>query len=147
MRDQLRLFLVPALVFIATGLDRQYQTDFWVHLARGKEIVRTHEILRQDPFTFASESRQIVDPNWLTQVVYQRLYSVGGINLVQLINSLALAATFGLLYRLCLRRGPSVAAMLACVLAFLGAWQTFLIRPQSFSFLLFVILYGLLDRS
>ncbi len=29
-----RALIAPALIFIATGIDRSYQTDFWHHLAR-----------------------------------------------------------------------------------------------------------------
>src|SRR5438876_798010 len=38
-RNTVRLVVAPALVFIATSLDRGYQTDLWQHLARGRLIL------------------------------------------------------------------------------------------------------------
>ncbi len=34
-----RYLLGPALVFIAVAMDRNYQTDLWHHLARGRVLV------------------------------------------------------------------------------------------------------------
>ena len=36
--DWPRLLLAPALIFVATAIDRNYQTDLWHHLARGRLI-------------------------------------------------------------------------------------------------------------
>ena len=33
-----RALLAPVIVFVATAMDRQYLTDFWHHLARGRAI-------------------------------------------------------------------------------------------------------------
>ena len=38
-----RLAVVPALVFIALAIDRQYLLDFWHHLAHGRFIVEQGE--------------------------------------------------------------------------------------------------------
>jgi hypothetical protein len=52
-----------------------------------------------------------------------------------------------LLVRLCRRNGASSrSAAFAGVITFLVAWQTFLIRPQTFSILLFVLLYNALSH-
>lgn len=143
-----RALLAPALVLIATSLDRGYQTDFWHHLARGRATVERGAILDTDVFTFTVHGQPLRDANWLTQVLYYRLFQAGGLPLVQLVNSLALAAAVGLLVFLCWRvsRSPKLSAA-AGVGAFLALWQTFLIRPQTFSLLLFVTLYLVLTEA
>lgn len=143
--DTVRLVLAPALVFIVTGLDRGYQTELWQHLARGRVIAREQAIVSIDRFTFTVRGRALHDNNWLSQLLYHGLHTVGGLELVQVVNSLTLAAAVGLLVQLCRQasRSTGVAGAVG-VCVFLGLWQTLLIRPQSFSMLLFVAMYALL---
>jgi hypothetical protein len=146
-QDTVREMLAPALVFIVACLDRQFQTDFWMHLARGGEIVHTGDFLTTDHFTIAGAGEVIRDLYWLSEVFYFRLFSWGGLPLIQACNALVLAGSVWLLVRLARRNGASSrAAGAAGVIAFLVAWQTFLIRPQTFSMLLFVLLYAVLSR-
>jgi hypothetical protein len=146
--DTVRLLLAPAMAFIATGLDRGYQTELWQHLARGRLIAREGAVVSVDRFTFTVPGRAVRDNNWLSQLLYYALHWLGGLGLVQLANSLTLAVTLALLVRLCRRAsGSTRVAAVVGVGAFVGLWQTLLIRPQSFSMLLFVTLYGLLQRA
>src|SRR4249919_3486370 len=89
--------IAPALVFIATGLQRTYQTDFWHHLARGRIIVTEGHIPDEDRFTYTVPGKHFQDANWLTQVIYYQLFQLGGLELVQTVNSLTLSAMMGLL--------------------------------------------------
>jgi len=143
--DTVRLVLAPALVFIVTGLDRGYQTELWQHLARGRLVAREHAIVSADRFTFTVPGRPLLDNNWLSQLAYYALHQLGGPDLIRLANSLTLAAALALLVHLCRRQSHSTRVAAACgVFAFLGLWQTLLVRPQSFSILLFVALHALL---
>jgi hypothetical protein len=143
-----RLLLAPALVFIATCLDRGYQTELWQHLARGRLIATEYSIVSADRFTFTVPGQAFRDNNWLWQLAHHALHGAGGLPLVQFTNSLVLAAAVALLVRLCQKQSDStrVAGALG-VVAFLGLWQTLLIRPQSVSMLLFVSLYTLLHAA
>src|SRR5205823_1279096 len=47
-----RALLAPALVFIATAGDRNYQTDFWHHLARGRAMAESGTFVDHDQFTY-----------------------------------------------------------------------------------------------
>ena len=143
-----RAIVCPAVVFIATGLDRGYQTDFWHHIACGREIARTGRVVDAEPFTFTVAGQPVRDANWLTQLAYFRLHEFGGLALVQIVNSLVLALAAGVLVWVCRRRGGSMpVAVGVCVFAFAGIWQTLLIRPQSVSLLLFVLLYAILMEA
>ena len=147
-QQAVRQLLAPALVFIVACLDRQFQTDFWMHLARGREIVDTGQFITTDHFTIAGAGVSVRDANWLSQIFYFRLFSWGGLPLIQVCNALTLSAALWLLVRVCRHNGTSWrSAAAGGVIAFLVAWQTFLIRPQTFSVLLFVLLYGVLSEG
>src|SRR5262245_23609382 len=89
--------IAPAVIFVTTAIDRSYQTDFWHHLARGRAIIAEGRIVDEDPFTYTVPGQPMHETNWLTQVLYAVLYRYGGLELAQLVNSLALAATMSLL--------------------------------------------------
>jgi hypothetical protein len=143
-----RFLLVPALVFIATATDRNYQTDLWHHLARGRTTVAEGRLLNEDRFTFTVAGKPLQDVNWVWQALFYRLHVWGRLALVQAVNSLVLAVTMALLLRLAWRRSGSLAAASAvCLVVFFGTWQLLIIRPQTFSLLLFVCLYAVLDAA
>jgi hypothetical protein len=143
-----RFLLAPALVFIATCVDRNYQTDLWHHLARGRAIVAEGQLLDTDIFTFTMAGTRFQDVNWLWQVAFYQLYQLGGLNLVQTANSAVLAMMMAVLLVLAWRRSGSLGvASGVCVVTFFGLWQLLIIRPQTFSFLLFVVLYGVLEAA
>jgi hypothetical protein len=144
----LRLALVPVLAFLATVSDRHYLADFWHHLARGRAIVEHGEMIDRDLFSCTVTGQPLQDLNWLTQVGYHLLFEAGGLALVQVVNSLLIAATLGWLVLVCQRRtGSERAAVLAGAVAFFGVWEVLTIRPQTLSMLLFVGVYDLLERS
>jgi hypothetical protein len=144
-----RALFAPVLMFVATSVDRNYQTDFWHHLARGRAIAASGALVDHDLFSCTVPPDQsFQDASWLAQLAYHYLYAAGGLPLVQLANSLLLTAMTAGLVWLCWRgsRSLTIAAGLAAF-AFLGLWQLLLIRPQTFSMLLFVALYGVLELS
>jgi hypothetical protein len=143
-----RALLAPALVFIATAVDRNYLTDFWHHLARGRAMVERGGLVDEDLFTYTVHGQPLQDNNWLTQLLYHGLFELGGLPLVQTVNSLTVAVVVGVLVWFCRKKCGSlpVAAVLG-VFAFFGMWQLLIIRPQTFSLLLFVLLYVALDQA
>lgn len=143
-----RAVLAPALLFIATVSDRNYQTDLWHHLARGRAIVHDGRLLDSDRFTYTVYGQPLRDVNWGWQVMFYQLHEWGGLPLVQAVNSLFLTAMMAVLVGLSWRRSGSViAASAAGVFAFFGLWQLLIIRPQTLSLLLFVVLYGILEAA
>jgi hypothetical protein len=143
-----RALLAPFLIFVATATDRNYQTDLWHHLARGRAIAAEGRLLDDDRFTYTIPGKHFQDCNWGWQVLTYRLYERGGLELVQVVNSLVLAAAMLVLVALARRRcGSLLVASAVCVFAFFGLWQLLLIRPQTFSLLLFVLLYAALEGS
>jgi hypothetical protein len=143
-----RWLIVPAVAFLATAIDRNYQTDLWHHLARGRVIAAEGRLLDEDRFTCTIPGRPFIDSNWLWQLANYRLYEWGGLSLVQTVNSAVLALTMAVLVAVCRRRSGSLTAAVGVgLLAFFGLWQLLIIRPQSWSLLLFVVLYASLERA
>lgn len=138
------------LTFIAANVDRNYQTDLWHHLARGREIVKRGEILNHDIFTCTVAGEPLQDPNWGTQVLLYEVFHRSGDNLLvlQTVNASLLAVTLALVVWHCRRASASwrLTAGLS-VFTFLGLWQLFLIRPQTLSLLLFALMYLILDAA
>lgn len=143
-----RFLLAPALVFIATAMDRNYQTDLWHHLARGRAMLAEGQLLDADQFTYTVHGRSLQDVNWVWQIVFFQLHALGGLSLVQTVNSAILAVTMAILVAFVWRRcGSMTVAMGVSIFAFLGLWQLLIIRPQTLSLLLFVILYAVLEAA
>src|SRR5437016_1951995 len=136
-----RALFAPVLMFVATSVDRNYQTDFWHHLARGRAIAASGAMVDHDLFTYTVAPEQsFQDANWLAQLSYHYLYGAGGLALVQLANSLLLTAMTAVLVALCWRASRSLALSAGlAAFAFVGLWQLLLIRPQTYSMLLFVV--------
>ena len=117
--------LLPvAVVVIAVGIDRNYQTDLWRHLARGRLIAAEGRLINEDRFTCTVSGRPLVDATWGWQVANWELYRLGGLSLVQAVNAVTAGAAMALLILLCRRRGaaPVVAAAVG-VFVFFGLWQ------------------------
>ena len=143
-----RFLLAPALVFIATAMDRNYQTDLWHHLARGRAVVAEGRLIDEDLFTYTVHGQPLQDVNWAWQVVFFQLHALGGLPLVQSVNSAILAVTMAILVALVFRRcGSMTVAMGLSIFAFLGLWQLLIIRPQTVSLLLFILLYAVLEGA
>lgn len=138
----------PAMTFIYCAMYRDYQVDLWHHLARGRAMAQQGEIVNRDLFTFTVPQIEFQDVNWLTQLVYYSLFSLGGLDLVQTVNGLAWAAIVALLVHLCYRAsGSMLTASALGLFGFFALLQMMTIRPQTFSLLLFLLLYEILEAS
>lgn len=143
-----RWLLVPAVAFVALAGNTSYLADFWHHLARGRAIAVEGRLLDHDIFTCTVPGRPFQDVNWLSQLIYYFLFEVGGLALVRVVNALFVAGTLLWLVAICKRVSGSLPVALGIGIAvFLGLWDVLTIRPQTFSLLLFVAMYDLLDRS
>jgi hypothetical protein len=144
----MRAAFAPALAFIATSANHAYLYDFWHHLARGRAMVETRGIVNRDLFTCTIAGRPIQDIGWLSQVFYYVVYSRAGLPVLELINSLLIALAIGIIVHIVWRETGSMGiAAVAGTFAFLGAWQSLTLRPQTLSLVLFALLYDLLSLA
>src|SRR2546421_7677082 len=103
-----RWLLVPAAAFIALAGNTSYLSDYWHHLARGREIVEQGRLLDHDIFTCTAAGREFQDVNWLSQVVYYQLDQVGGLALVRVVNAALVALMLLWMVAICRRVSGSL---------------------------------------
>ncbi len=61
-----RALFAPVIIFVACCVERNYQTDFWHHLARGRTIAESGSLIDRDLFTYTVPGRSFRDANWLS---------------------------------------------------------------------------------
>jgi hypothetical protein len=118
--------------------------DFWWHLKLGELIATTGSIPAVDLFSYTASGRPYFVHNWLAELIYYGTYSLGGLSLVVMFNTLVALGAFLPLYFLCVTATSVRAAAALGVLAAVGIPGT--IRPQVFSYLMFSVYYWALTR-
>jgi hypothetical protein len=133
------------LVGVTRSMPTQVQSDTWMTLAYGREVVH-HGLPSHDTLTIWAHGRNWVDQQWLGQIFYYGLYVFGGIRAVLAVNALALAAGTGLAVVAARRLGGSARAVTWLVLlSFVPiAWGSWTARVQCLVFPIFVGLLWLL---
>jgi len=131
-------------VVVLLTLPQQLVQDSWLTLASGRQIVR-HGLPTHDTLAVWTHGKTWVDQQWLAQLAFYGLHSVGGLRLVLLGHALLLVAAVvsGLVLA---RRGGASArsvALVALVAMLVAPWALQL-RAQSFAPLLFVWTLGVL---
>ena len=145
----LSLFFLTCAGYFAIPL---WDSDFWWHIASGREIVQ-NGIPSIDPFgvfsaTDAVRNDTVLKGQWLGQVVLFKLYGAGGVNAVVAFRVLVLLACLGLVvWRMRLLGVKSLAlwpvlAIVAVVATNFGGE-----RPQLLSFLFAALFFAVLDRA
>jgi tetratricopeptide (TPR) repeat protein len=143
--------LVPAvlLAFVAGRcLVPMDETDLFYNLRLGEIILGTGKVPLTNLLSFTNPD--VPDPNlaWLFQIVLALCHRAGGIAATVWLKTAFVVATFGLLYRVCLRRGahPALAA-LALGLAAWAAEPRFVERPHLVTFLGLAALLLAIERA
>ena len=133
---------VFAAVLVFWG--RVLYSDTYTALSAGRLIARSG-LPSHDSLTVAAHGGRWIDEQWLAHLIYYGAWRVGGYALMGAVSALLVAAAFGLLFRLMVRRGASPVFAFGCVgLAFAVSDLNLETRPQSFSYPLFVLLLTLL---
>jgi hypothetical protein len=114
--------------------------DFWWHTATGRLIVSTGQIPSVDSFSFTQPGQPFYNQSWLAQLLLFGLFQLGGPPLIVAVQALVLAATYGLLLRLAVRRAGNVRLaagfLLLCTLP--ASFDNWVVRPQTYALPLFV---------
>jgi hypothetical protein len=122
--------------------------DFWWNMALGRATWRSGRLPTVDRFSYTQAGEPIFVHGWLPQILFYLFYSSGGAVLIALVQAVVLAATYGLLLILCVRRGasPRLAAILVLAVAVPLSASNWNVRPQSYALVLFVLTLLVLDR-
>lgn len=144
IRESASLFLT-IVSCLAIVLFPVFDYDLYWHLAFGREISQTGQILTQEVFSYTAPGRHFDNRYWLAQWLFFRIWeSFGGAGLLGLkLLITALVATLLFLTSRRLGAGPAAAAVVTALAVLVGYYR-FTERPELFSLLLFALLGFLL---
>ncbi len=132
------LALPSLMALIEVSLATDHPVDFWLHVNTGRSIWQTASLAGRDQFTCTIAGREVVNQNWLAELLTHGLYRAGGFELCQFAAAACYTAAIGLVTRLSLlRSGDARAAAIAGFAGLTLAVPNFGIRPQAISALLF----------
>jgi len=129
-----------------------WDSDFWWHIASGREILQ-HGIPDIDPFgvfpaTDVVRNDTVLKGQWLGQVLLFVLYDTGGVNAVVAFRVLVLLSGIGLVVWRCRGLGVGVLALwLVLILLGLNADNFGGERPQLLSFLFAALFFTAIDQA
>jgi hypothetical protein len=129
-------------------LPSEMSPDGWYALLGG-DVIAHHGLPSRDALTVWGAGRRWVDQQWLAQLGYYGLYSLGGLRLALVVNAAVVAGAYLAAAILALRRGGSwvaVAAVAVVAALAIGPGSSAL-RPQTLALPLFVALSWLLIQD
>jgi hypothetical protein len=119
--------------------------DLWWHLRTGQWIAETGRVPHTDPFSFTRAGSPWVSHEWLSEVVFYRIWRRMSWAGLIAFSAIVTAAGFMLLYLRCPgRRHWALGATTLGALASAPAWG---VRPQMFTFLLASLFLWLIQRG
>jgi hypothetical protein len=138
------LVAVTALIFFATAqyCQRLY-VDTYFDLYAGRYVAE-HGIPQRNVVTVLAHGKPWIDQQWLGQLIYYRMWQLGGYAAVVILSIALIAVGFAIFGALMLRRGASPLRMCAWTLAaFAVSFGYATPRAQSFGYLFFPLLLWL----
>jgi len=145
----LSLFFLVCAGYFALPL---WDSDFWWHIASGREILQ-NGIPAIDPFgvfpaTDIVRNDTVLRGQWLGQVVLFALFDAGGITAVITFRVLVLLSCVALVWWRCRQQGiDSLALWLVLILVGLNAVSFGGERPQLLSFLFAALFFVVIDQA
>jgi hypothetical protein len=135
--------IAALLPFVATALGSTPADDLAYQVRAGDLMLRSHTLLRVDPFTYTVHGHAWLNQQWGSAVVLAVLHGVGGWTAIALVRAALDAATFRIVYLLALRRsGDRVLSARLAVVGFVTAALTpgaLAARAQLFALPLFAV--------
>jgi len=144
------LFPVVALFTLGLvgALPDELLSDSWLVILGGQEIIH-HELPAHDTLTIWEHGREWVDQQWLGQLFFYGLYALGGVKVVLLAHSAAVASAFVGAIAAARWRGGSVRSVcwIALPTVYILTWASGNARAQTLALPLFVAVVWLLIRD
>lgn len=145
------VLITVALVVVSIGFfSVRSVTDFdtGYHLTTGEFILDTLSVPTEDIFSFTASGEQWVSHYWLGDVIFAGIYRAAGLLGVIWFVGFLSALTYGILLALVrLRTQRLLFAAFAAVALGALTFELWVIRPQVYSYLLFVILLLTLEAT
>ena len=146
--DLIFLGILCALVFTPLATKLLGDAGIGWHIRTGEQIVSTHSIPRTDPFSSTMTGRPWFAWEWLYDVAVGELNHLAGLNGIAWFTATVIAAVFGWMFRLLVRREMNFFfALLLVLLAMSASTIHFLARPHVVSWLFTLAFFWLLDST
>ena len=144
IRRVVPIVLFSMLFVLAVRQSVSIDPDLWWHLKAGQQIIDTRSIPHTDDYSFTKQGSEWVAHEWLSEVIMQAIYRVGGLTSLVTIFSFIIVIALWLTYRRC--EGRPYAASIAIVFAAAASFPLFGVRPQMLTLLLASIYIALLEQ-
>jgi hypothetical protein len=121
--------------------------DYWWYLRLGKDVLENGAVPIVDTYSSLQAGQPIVYQSWLSAVLFWLIYKTGGIPLTLFFVALVIVLTYALLWMLIRQQGigPRLTTVLT-LLAGLSGSNNWGVRPQLFTYLLFLVVLWILLR-
>ncbi len=141
------IIIVCALAFSLGFTPMRTDNDVWWHLKAGKVITENnYKLPKYDVFTFTGKDIEWHNHEWLSQIIFYKIYQygevreIGGIRALVLFKSILLVLTALIIFIMILKRTSSLApAFFASVIAVILLKRTIYVRPPVISYLLLAL--------
>ncbi len=121
--------------------------DLWGHVRFGQDTLLTGQVVRADPYSYLTAGQPWINHEWLTEVVDALVYNSAGTRGLIALNSVVSLLIAGLIYWRLQRAGMNATGALLLTLgaSFVLRPAVLNVRPQVFTYLLFLVLLLLID--
>src|ERR1039457_832880 len=116
------------------------------HIRTGEWIVANGWGPLHDVFSFTKPGAPWYAWEWLSDVLFAKLYALGGLQAVVIFAILLISATFGALFLLLRRKANPIVAIAVTVITVAASSIHFLARPHLFTLLFLVVFYAALEQ-
>ncbi|MGQ9593865.1 MAG: hypothetical protein ACUVXH_04965 [Anaerolineae bacterium] len=118
--------------------------DMWWHLAAGRAMATSHQVLRTDPFSHTVAGKPWTDVYWLAQLAMYGLHRLGGLPALMVATAFSVVLAFVPLARVL--RGSLFVRAFALLLAATASAVSWVPRPQMVTLAFLSLTLWLLDR-
>jgi hypothetical protein len=123
--------------------------DLWGHVKFGQDILQSGQIVQRDTYSYLTGDQPWINHEWLAEFIFAGLMNLGGPRALVLFKTAMALLTTGLVYWSLRRQGLSalrggIVLMFVVILLPSGVVT---VRPQTFTWLLFVVTLLLLDAA
>jgi len=124
-----------------------FDGDLPRHILTGRLILQTHRVSSTDIFSFRTVGYPSIPHEWLSQVLFARIYDWLGLDGIVLISALIIMLTWSIIYYEALRTSNSFFAALIFTALAVGAGQIHVLpRPHILTYILTAIWIALVER-
>lgn len=142
-------FLMPILYLFGrmNGMENLLgDCDTGWHIRTGQWILANHLIPVRDFFSYSKPGGIWYAWEWLSDILFAGIYSIGGLAAISIFAISIIAFTFTFLFRLVRRKSNAIIAVCVTMTAAAASSVHWLARPHLFTLFFAVLFYSVLER-